>query len=291
MKISNIKKKSLLLFVLVVLIGFLFKDNVIHAYRSVLKLGDPANSSEIGHYQVEIEARKIDGIKRNISSLTYSKVSNTFFSTINFPPSIVELSKDGRLIRTIPLNFMKDAETIEHIEGNIFILADEKDYTIYAIELGEDSEITVLKKLRISLDESPTNSGFEGLAYSPTDQILYLFKEKDPIVIYKVKGFFGSDNLHIIDDKALQSNLTTQDISAADFYAPNNTLLIASHESKLVKEISLSGKVIDRMYLRKGWHGLKEDIRQAEGLAMDDNGDLYIVGEPNLLYKFVKKSR
>lgn len=45
------------------------------------------------------------------------------------------------------------------------------------------------------------------------------------------------------------------------------------------------------MYLRKGWHGLKEDIKQAEGIATDDKGDLYIVGEPNLFYKFVKQGR
>lgn len=291
MKKFNIKTKILLLFIFISLIGFIFKDSACNAYRAILKVGDPANSLTFEHYQVEIEAKKISGIKRNISSLTYSKTSNTFFSTTNYPPAIVELSKDGDLIRTVPLDFMKDAETIEHIEGNTFILADEKDYAIYAVELNDDSKVTVLKKLKLSLQDSPTNSGFEGLAYSPNDQALYFFKEKDPIAIYKVKGFLGVGNLHIIDDKLLHSNLTTKDVSAADFYAAGGTLLIASHESKVVKEISLSGEVIDRMYLRKGWHGLKEDIKQAEGIALDDKGDLYIVGEPNLLYKFVKKDR
>lgn len=291
MKKCNTKTKSLILFVFIILIGFIFKDNMIYAYRAALKMGDPANSLMLENYQADIEAKKISGIEKNISSLTYSASSDTFFSTTNYPPTIVELSKSGDLIRTIPLTFMRDAESIEHIGGNTFVLADEKDYTIYQIELNDTSNVTVLKKLKLSLQDSPTNSGFEGLAYSPNEQALYVFKEKNPIAIYKVKGFFSIGNLHIIDDKSLHSSLTIKDISAGDFYAPNNTLLIASHESKVIKEVFLSGTIIDRMYLRKGWHGLKEDIKQAEGIATDDKGDLYIVGEPNLFYKFVKQGR
>lgn len=115
MKKCNTKTKSLILFVFIILIGFIFKDNMIYAYRAALKMGDPANSLMLENYQADIEAKKISGIEKNISSLTYSASSDTFFSTTNYPPTIVELSKSGDLIRTIPLTFMRDAESIEHI--------------------------------------------------------------------------------------------------------------------------------------------------------------------------------
>ena len=38
-------------------------------------------------------------------------------------------------------------------------------------------------------------------------------------------------------------------------------------------------------------HGLKRGVPQAEGLAIDDQGVLYLVSEPNLFYRFAKPQR
>ena len=37
-------------------------------------------------------------------------------------------------------------------------------------------------------------------------------------------------------------------------------------------------------------HGLKRSVPQAEGLAMNEVGELYLVSEPNLFYRFTKKA-
>jgi uncharacterized protein YjiK len=43
--------------------------------------------------------------------------------------------------------------------------------------------------------------------------------------------------------------------------------------------------------LKKGRHGLREDVEQAEGIARDRQGTLYICSEPNQIYRFRPMSR
>jgi uncharacterized protein YjiK len=38
----------------------------------------------------------------------------------------------------------------------------------------------------------------------------------------------------------------------------------------------------------RGRHGLQRSVPQAEGLASDEQGNLYLVSEPNLFYRFSK---
>lgn len=103
-------------------------------------------------------------------------------------------------------------------------------------------------------------------------------------------GLLNNDNLTIAKDNTLQQQLNVKDISGAEFNARQNSLLILSHESRVLKEVKTDGDVIGVMTLTEGHHGLEHTIRQAEGIAMDNQGSLFMVAEPNLFYRFTSNN-
>jgi len=256
----------------------------------------PAQQSiGLDRYRVVIEARPIDGLEEDISALTFDPDRNSLFTVTNKNPELIELSLEGRILRRVPLTGFGDPEAVEYVGRDSYVITDEREQRLIRVRLTEDTPFLDAKDaeqltLGIGLNG---NKGFEGLAYDLQGKRLFVAKERDPMLIYEVHGF-PHDNpeqpyaVHVVQDQKRDSKLFVRDLSSLQFDERSGHLLALSDESQLVLELDVTGRPLASLSLRKGFQGLSQSVPQAEGIAMDDAGTLYLVSEPNLFYVFKK---
>jgi uncharacterized protein YjiK len=299
-----VKLKNRYFLVLVLLIGLLFynKRYISEQFFWIksswfIETIQNKKSLRLNAYQVDIDAKKVSGTNRNLSGLTYNPETDTLFSVVNSPPAILELSKEGDLIRKIPVDGVKDLEGISHVRFNEFVITDERDQRIIEVKIARDTTHIHkggLNYIRIGLGQSDKNKGFEGVEWDDSRQALFVVKEKSPKKIYALRGFPPKVNRYIpieIDEwKTTQyhSSFIT-DLSSIFIHQSTGNILLIGEESKLIAEYQYEGDFLSMLKLKAGYHGLAKDVPQAEGIAIDQNDDIYIVSEPNLFYRFTKK--
>jgi len=254
----------------------------------------PAQQSiGLDRYRVAVEARAIDGLDRDISALTFDPDRNSLFTVTNKDPELIELSLDGRILRRVPLTGFGDPEAVEYVGRDSYVITDERQQRLIRVHLTDDTPFLDAKDaeqltLGIGLNG---NKGFEGLAFDQQGKRLFVAKERDPMLIYEVHGF-PHDNpqqpyaVHVVQDRKRDARLFVRDLSSLQFDERSGHLLALSDESKLVLELDVKGRPLASLSLRKGFHGLSQSVPQAEGIAMDGEGTLYLVSEPNLFYVF-----
>lgn len=81
-------------------------------------------------------------------------------------------------------------------------------------------------------------------------------------------------------------HLFLRDLSSLTVDGRTGHTLVLSDESRLLLELDERGQPVSFISLLGGFNGLDASIRQPEGVAMDESGDIYMVGEPNLFYRF-----
>ena len=245
-------------------------------------------------YRVVVEARVIDGLGDDVSALTFDPDRQTLFTVTNQNPELVELSLDGRVLRRISLHGFGDAEAVEYIRSGVYVISDERQQRLFQVRVDEATRrLDAVDSEQFSLGIGRNgNKGFEGLAYDPDGRRLFVAKERDPVRIYEIHGFPRTPGrpmaVEVIDRPKRDRRLFVRDLSSLQYDRATGHLLALSDESRLVVEIDAGGQPVSTLSLRRGRHGLKRDVPQAEGVALDDAGNLYIVSEPNLFYVFVK---
>ena len=257
----------------------------------------PTDERSIGlaDYRVVLEAKVIEGLQDDVSALTYDPVRKSLFTVTNKNPELIELSLQGDILRRIPLVGFGDAEAVEFISDNTYVISDERQQRLIKVHVDDDTrflDVADAEQMTLGLHVGG-NKGFEGLAYDSVGKRLFVAKERDPMLIYEVHGFphFKPEktySVHVINNPKRDAGLFVRDLSSLQYDERSGHLLALSDESFLVLELDIDGRPLSSLSLLGGRHGLKKRVPQAEGIAMDDDGNLYLTSEPNLFYVFKK---
>lgn len=239
------------------------------------------------------KTQSIACVEHNLSGITYNYQTKTFFVVINNPPMVHNIDREGRCLREIVLKGFNDTEGIVHLDGSRFAIIEEGENRINIIEINNSDIIDrkdVISSLQIELKEHG-NRGFEGIAYDRVKQRIYLVMEKKPKQLIAIDGLVKKrKNINMkIDPNLLPRYLFLDDLSGLHFDSRSRHLLLLSHDSNAVAERSLDGEVISYLEFGKGYLGLIGDELKCEGITMDDDENIYIVGEPNLFYQYIKE--
>lgn len=271
---------------------------LLHSKQDVAVLG-------LEDYRVEIEAKPLSEIHKNLSGLTYRPESNTLFGITNSPQKVVEITLDGEVLRVMPVRGVRDTEGIAHLGGDKFMITDESSNQAWLIEITAAAKEIVASgqsHAQFDLDPLHRNLGIEAVSWNERNQSLWVGQEKWPMRIMEYKA----PQLSSLSLDANTAPATTEsfqewrpqwaskwlisDLSSMTHLKENNHVLLLSQESQSVVEFSEAGAALGLLPLWRGMHGLKKGISQAEGLTMDAQGNMYIVAEPNLFYRFAKQT-
>lgn len=224
------------------------------------------------------------------SGLTWNAATGTLFTVTGQNPQLVEFSPGGVVLRRIILTGFSDPEAVEALDDGRLGIVDERRRLVAVFTLApgvETLDADDLATYDLGFDGAG-NKGFEGLAWNPRTSRMLLAKERDPQGLFELP-FPGEDGAAGALEPLPAQPLLVRDISSVAIDPRTGHTLMLSDESRLLVELDLLGRPRSFISLLGGLNGLVEGIDQAEGVAMDGGGNIYVVAEPNRFYVFKRK--
>lgn len=255
---------------------------------------DTAENRWLPGYHVVIDGKVVEGVRQNLSSITYDADLDRLLAVVNGGPTeLLVLSKSGEPLAHYPLDGFGDIEGVTYMGNGRVAVADERAQQISVFQLPDSPrpiDISEAQFFSIGIDLNG-NKGFEGLSYDAAGDRLFIVKERDPRQLYEVKGvaasLAGPLQLAIVDRTAwIDDQVFATDLSDIHFDAETGHLILLSDESHLAMELDGEG----RMVSYRSFNSITSDVQHSaphpEGVTLDSDGTLYVVSEPNLFYSF-----
>jgi len=228
---------------------------------------------------------EIPRVRRDASALALHPDSGHLWTITDDKVRLVEFTSEGKFISEMKLIGIDDAEGLCHVEGNRFLIAEEKKMCITMVEVPLDSKKVKADGPCIQVDvKSKKNKGLEGVSYDAKTDTLFAVREDKPPAVYRIHPLLTKGR-----SKTSEWSLDLDgfdDLSDTFFDASTGWLWLLSHESQVAAAFDSEGVRVTEVELKKGHHGLPKDIKQAEGIVRDREGTLFICSEPNRIYRF-----
>ena len=254
-----------------------------------------AESIWLPGYRAVIQAKPLAGLEKSeTSGLSWSPLSNTLFTVTGRIPKLVELSLEGEVLRVVELRGFSDPEGVEVLSDGRIAIIDERRALLTAFYLPLDAlfiDAGTLSSISLGFTDAG-NKGFEGIAWDARNQRMLLAKERSPFGLFSLPfpELDATVNAPAQTLQELPSDKTfMRDFSSLAIDQRTGHLLVLSDESRMLLELDEQGDPVSYISLAVGFNGLTRSIKQAEGVAMDGQGTIYIVSEPNLFYVFKKQ--
>jgi uncharacterized protein YjiK len=240
-------------------------------------------------YRAVIDGKLLPGMEKDeASDLAYDPQTKTLFSVMGKNPFLVELNLQGDVLRKMPLVGWSNPEGVTVLGNGLLAIVDERSHLITIVKVDADTrELNIDNFTKYDLGPSKDqNKAFEGVTWDSQNQQLLLGEERPP-ALFAWKG----DGRVLTGDKLKLAShaLDMRNLSALAIDPRTGHMLVLSADSHLLMELDKKGEQVSFIALLGGFNGLKNTIPRAEGVTMDEAGNLYMVSEPNLFYRFEKK--
>lgn len=267
----------------------------IFTFISALSITSLASHSDpeftgINFSQYKVSFQKtLTTVTDNLSGITYSSDTDSLFAIINNPEQIVELDKQGKILRQIPLTGFVDTEGITYLGQRHFALMQERQRSVSVVEitsLTRTIDVSGAKQFNLK-PAVDNNAGLEGIAWSAQSGLFVANEHSPSEIIHLPSTLISGLGPHATDHGNIMprflDNLPLDDISGLHFTEQAEQLLVLSDESRELLAIDADGTIHSQFDLSPGWFGFNPYLEQPEGVTMDNHGLIYIVGEPNNL--------
>lgn len=244
-------------------------------------------------YTLSLGPVTLSNVVEDASGVAYSPETHRLYVIVNGDCTIAVTDTNGVYEGRIALAGFNDTEDLAWLGGRRFAVVEERRRNLVLVEMPDAGGTVRYEDCPRALIEPEDfkNVGLEGVACDAAGARYFIVKEKQPRRIYEVRwdGRRAADISRPWDLEAHAMGMS--DVSSAYYDADTGHLLVLSDESHCLVECTPDGREVARLNFTAGTAGLKETLKQPEGVCLDTAGNLYVVCEPNVLYVFRKREK